>query len=636
MIGRFSSLGAYKGLFTLREFYRCMSGGGLALAAFVVGQAGGAMWLAVLLGLASVALNGLPIVIEAARGLSERRINVDELVSLAIVATLIQGEVLAAAVISFIMTLGSLIEEAVSDGARRSIEGLAALSPQDAVLVTDDGAERTVPVADIRLGDIVLVRPGERIPVDAVIVAGTTAVDESALTGESLPRERRPGDAILAGTLNYTGRITARAVKVGEDTTFGKVVKLVVAAEAGKPRAARIVDRYARWFTPLVLLAAGLAWLFSGQLDRAVAVLVAGCPCALLMAAPTATVAAVGRAARRGILIKGGQFLEEAGRADVVLFDKTGTLTMGRPAVTEVASADGESAKGVIGCAACLERESSHPLAAAICDEARRLGIEPAAPESMSAAVGLGLRGRVDGKAVEVGSPEMAGGAETLPPPLRECLTAVREQGATGLVVRRDGEAIGVIGVADATKGMAARAVAALRELGIKTIGILSGDHEKAVAALAGRVGVTDVWAGLAPGDKLDILSRFQERGGRVLFVGDGVNDAPALARANVGVAMGAVGSDVALETADVALADDDIAKLPFLIHLGRRMTWLIGVNIGLGLLFNSVAILGGAYGYLSPVAAAIFHNVGSVVVVLSSASLALTREPDLFAGKEA
>ncbi|EFL52126.1 heavy metal translocating P-type ATPase [Solidesulfovibrio fructosivorans JJ]] len=636
MIGRFSSLGAYKGLFTLREFYRCLSGGGLALAAFIVGQAGGPLWLAMLLGLASVVVNGAPIVIEAARGLYERRVNVDELVSLAIVASLIQGEVLAAAVISFIMTLGSLIEEAVSDGARRSIEGLAALSPQEAVLVTDDGAERTVPVADIRLGDIVLVRPGERIPVDAVIVSGTTAVDESALTGESLPRERRPGEAILAGTLNYTGRITARAVKVGEDTTFGKVVRLVVAAEAGKPRAARVVDRYARWFTPLVLFAAAMAWLFSGQLDRAVAVLVAGCPCALLMAAPTATVAAVGRAARRGILVKGGQFLEEAGRADVVLFDKTGTLTLGRPAVTEVASADGESAKGVIGCAACLERESSHPLAAAICDEARRLGLEPAAPESMSAAVGLGLRGTVDGRAVEVGSPEMAGGPETLPPPLRECLAAIRDQGATGLVVRRDGEAIGIIGVADAARETAAHAVAALRRLGMKTVGILSGDHEKAVAALAGRVGVTDVWAGLAPGDKLDILSRFQDRAGRVLFVGDGINDAPALARANVGVAMGAVGSDVALETADVALADDDIAKLPFLIHLGRRMTWLIGVNIGLGLLFNSVAIMGGAYGYLSPVAAAIFHNVGSVVVVLSSASLALTREPDFFAGEEA
>ena len=635
MIGRFAHLGAYKGLFTLRDFSRCLAGGGLALAAFCVGQAGGPAWLAALAGLASVAINGLPIVIEAAKGVWERRVNVDELVSLAIVASLAQGEVLAAAVISFIMTLGSLVEEAVSDGARRSIAALAELAPQEAVRLDADGTEHTVPVRAIRPGDTVLVRPGERIPVDAIIRSGSTAVDESALTGESLPRERHPGDAILAGTLNYTGRVTARAVKVGEDSTFGKVVALVVAAEAGKPRAARIVDRYARWFTPTVLALAGLAWLFSGNLDRAVAVLVAGCPCALLMAAPTATVAAVGRAAGRGILVKGGQFLEEAGRSDVVLFDKTGTLTLGRPSVTTVTAAEGETPESVVACAACLERDCSHPLAAAVLAEAARMGCEVVAPQSMTAAVGLGLRGVVDGRDVEVGSPAMIGGEAALAPRLRESLDAVREQGATALVVRRDGRVVGVIGVADAARDTAAHAVAALRRLGVASVGILSGDHEKAVAHLAGRVGITDVWAGLAPQDKLAILSDFQQRGRRVLFVGDGVNDAPGLARANVGVAMGAAGSDVALETADVALTNDDIGRLPFLVYLGRRMTRLIGVNIGLGLLFNALAIAGGAYGFLTPVAAAVFHNVGSVVVVLSSASLAFTREPDP-AGKEA
>lgn len=630
MIGRFSRLDAYRGLFAIKELALCLAGGVLALAAYLVAPASGPSMLSVLLGLLAVALNGLPIVVGAARGVMERRVNVDELVSLAILASLAQGEVLTAAVVSFIMTLGSLIEEAVSDGARRSIESLAALTPQEATLLDADGRERVVPVASVKLGDRILVRPGERIPVDAEIVSGATAVDESALTGESLPRERHPGDTILAGTLNYTGRVEARAVKVGEDSTFGKVVKLVVAAEAGKPRAARIVDRWAAWFTPTVLGLAGLAWTITGDLDRAVAVLVAGCPCALLMAGPTATVAAVGLAARRGILVKGGQYLEEAARADAVLFDKTGTLTLGRPDVTTVVPLDGEDAADVIGCAACLEKDCTHPLATAIVGKARREGIPVAAPDAMATVVGLGVRGTVAGQAAEVGSPEMLGGEAELPEALRECLADIRERGATALVVRREGTVLGVIGVADKARETAFLAVDALRKLGIGTVGILSGDHAKAVRALAKGVGIEDVWAQLTPAGKLDVLARLQEQGRRVLFVGDGVNDAPALARANVGVAMGAAGSDVALETADVALANDDIGRLPFLIHLGRRMVRMIGVNIGLGLVFNAVAILGGAYGLLSPVAAAVFHNVGSVVVVLSSASLAFTTEPPL------
>ncbi|WP_300157175.1 cation-translocating P-type ATPase [Solidesulfovibrio sp.] len=630
MIGRFSSLGAYKGLFAFKELALCLAGGVLALAAYLVRPETGPVWPSVLLGLLSVAINGLPIVIGAVRGVMERRVNVDELVSLAILASLAQGEVLTAAVVSCIMTLGALVEEAVSDGARRSIEALAALTPQEATVLDANGGERLVSVAAIKVGDVVLVRPGERIPVDAEIVSGTTAVDESALTGESLPRERRPGDAILAGTLNYTGRVEARAVKVGEDSTFGKVVRLVVAAEAGKPRAARVVDRWATWFTPTVLTLAGLAWLFTGDLDRAVAVLVAGCPCALIMAGPTATVAAVGLAARRGILVKGGQYLEEAARADAVLFDKTGTLTLGRPAVTTVVAVEGESEDGVIGCAACLEKDCNHPLAAAIVERARRAGVPVVAPDAMATVVGLGVRGTVAGEAVEVGSPEMTGGEEALPEALRACLADIRERGATALVVRRAGKVVGVVGVADKARETASLAVDSLRQLGMGVVGILSGDHAKAARALGKSVGIADVWAELKPEGKLEVLSRLQEQGRRVLFVGDGVNDAPALARANVGVAMGAVGSDVALETADVALVNDDIGRLPFLVHLGRRMVGMIHFNIGLGLFFNAVAICGGAWGLLPPVAAAVFHNVGSVVVVLSSASLAFTSQPAL------
>lgn len=635
MIGRFSRLGAYEKLFDFKEIALCLVGGGLALAAWRLQPESGLAWPSVVLGLIAVAINGAPIVVGAVKGVMARQVNVDELVSLAILAALFQGEVVTAAVVSFIMTLGALVEEAVSDRARRSIEALAELAPQQAVRLDADGGETVVPVERVAVGDAILVRPGERIPVDAVIFSGTTAVDESALTGESLPRERRVGDTILAGTLNYTGRVVAKALKVGQDSTFAKVVRLVVAAEAGKPRAARLVDRYATWFTPVVLTLAGLAWVLTGDLDRAVAVLVAGCPCALIMAGPTATVAAVGLAARRGVLVKGGQFLEEAARADAVLFDKTGTLTLGRPEVVLVAAADGENAADVVGCAACLERDCPHPLAAAIVERARRDGLDVAAPDAMTTVVGLGVTGMVAGKAVEVGSPEMMGGEAALPESLRGCLAEIRERGATALVVRRDGAITGLIGVADKARETASLTVEALKKLGLGIIGILSGDHVRAVRHLAQGVGIEDVWAQLKPEGKLEVLAALQRQGRRVLFVGDGVNDAPALARANVGVAMGAAGSDVALETADIALADDDIGRLPFLVSLGRRMVRLIGINIGLGLFFNAVAILGGAYGLLSPVGAAVFHNVGSVVVVLSSASLAFTAAPALTA-KEA
>lgn len=634
MIGRFSRLGAFQGFLRYREFVRCLTGGALALIAFGVERAGGSPLAVLILGLGAVAINGAPIVLGAMKGLLARRVNVDELVSLAIVASLLQGQIQAAAVISFIMILGSLIEESVSDRARRSIKSLVELAPQEAVLVTDDGRERTVPVAEIRVGDRVLVRPGERIPVDAVIVSGITAVDEAAITGESLPVERHPGDQILAGTMNYTGRIEARAVKVGEDTTFGKVVSLVVAAEAGKPRAARMVDRYATWFTPLVLGLAGLTWLVTGEAGRAVAVLVAGCPCALILAAPTATVAAIGRAARRGMLIKGGQFLEEAAKSDTVLFDKTGTLTHGRPTLETVATREGISPETVIGLAASLEQDCSHPLAAAVMAAAAKAGIAVRGADSMVVEVGLGVRGTVGGVAVEVGSPVLTGGEEALPPELAQALTAIRGRGATGLVVRRAGQAIGVLGVADTVRETAAATVAALSTLGIDTVGVLSGDHAQAVAALAGRIGITASWSDLRPADKLTVLQGMQEQGRRVLFVGDGINDAPALARANVGVAMGGAGTDVALETADVALTNDDIGRLPYLVALGRRMVGLIGWGIGVALSLNAVAIFGGAYGVLSPIAAAIFHNASSILVVFLSASVALT--PDPMSGRRA
>lgn len=630
MIGRFSRLGEYRDLFQRREALQCLAGGLLALSSYVWEARGlEPAWAALALGLASVALTGLPIVWGAAKGLWERRVNVDELVALAITASLIQGEVLTAAIVAFIMALGSQVEEAISDSARRSIQALAGLTPQEATLMTPDGP-RAVPVASVRRGDRLLVRPGERIPVDGVILSGTTAVDESSITGESLPCQRCAGDSVLASTLSYNGVIEIEASRVGADTTLGRVMRLVEEAEAHKPRAVRFVDSYARWFTPLVLSLAGLAWATSGNMDRAVAVLVAGCPCALLLAAPTATMAAVARAARAGVLVKGGAQLEAAAQADSALFDKTGTLTMGLPRVEEVAPVAGVSEDAVLTAAAGVERHCTHPLARAVLCAAGERGL--AVPEACGvvAEVGLGVRGVLnhDGsrRRIEVGGAALLHG-RPLPPELAAPLEAMRLRGATPLVVLADDAPLGLLAVSDTPRPGARNALDALRGLGFLHLGLLSGDEAAPVRRVADSLGLPDAWSGLKPQDKLGIITDYQRQGRRVLFVGDGVNDAPALAGADIGVAMAAAGTDVALETAGMALTRDDIARLPFLVSLSRRMLAVVKLNIGLGLLSNTVAVYGGMSGLLSPVAASLLHNGGSILVVLASASLLLYKD---------
>lgn len=622
MIGRFSRLGSYKDLLTSAEVARCLGGGALAFSAWA-GEQWGVLpsWGFLLLAGVSASLTGLPIVVEAAKGLWERRVNVDELVALALAASAAQGEVLTAAVVGFVMTLGSLVEEAVSDSARKSIQALAAMAPDQATLLVD-GRPAAVHVDRVRPGDRVLVRPGERIPVDGRIEAGQSAVDESSLTGEPLPRTRGVGDDVLAGSLSYNGVLEIVATQVGQSTALGKAVALIAVAEAQKPRAARLVDAYARWFTPLVLAVAGLTWWVTGESGRAVAVLVAGCPCALLMAAPTAAVAGVARAARAGLLVKGGRPLEAVAKIDAVLFDKTGTLTLGRPRVERVVARQGMKGDEVLRLAASVEENCAHPLARAVVNAARYARVVLARAENVLAEIGVGVRAVLAGSVVEVGAVEAVGGSSALPIDLGAALEDMRKSGSTPLVVSRDAAPLGLICVADTVRPTAASTVQALRGLGVKTLGVVSGDHEISVRNLAGSVGLTEAWWGLKPADKLEVVRNMQLNGRRVLFVGDGVNDAPALAQADVGVAMGAAGTDVALETADIALTRDEIARLPFLVRLSRRMVTLIKANIVLGLGVNAAAVLGGSYGLLSPVAASVCHNLGAVAVVLLSSSL--------------
>ncbi len=628
MIGRFSKLGVYEELLQSRDFVKVGFGAFLALAGFVVGRfiSPDQIIVSQALILASVAINGLPVIFGAVRGVLEKRVNVDELLALAIIACLLNGEFLTAAVVSSIMVLGALIEEATAASARKSIQALIKISPRQAIIVTN-GEIKTVAVEDVCIGDILMVKPGEQIPVDGVVIEGASSLDESAITGEAMPLEKSIGDPVYAGTLNHNGLLRIRAERVGENTTLGQVIRLVSEAEAHKPKTTAFIDRFAKYFTPLILACALVAWLLSGDFGRAVAVLIVGCPCALILAVPTATVAAIGRAARAGILVKGGQHIESVALADTILFDKTGTLTEGNPRVNEIVPVEGITKDYLLRQAASVECNSTHPLARAVIQAAHLAKITVNGAKDLFTEVGLGVRGSVDGFLVEVGSVYLCGGTGCVPGALQLRLQAIKEQGSTPLMIYRDKQPLGFLSVSDQVRNGAGKTVEDLKRLGIKKIGILSGDHQKSVELVGRQVGITLLWSGLKPDDKLRIIEEMQKGEAKVVFIGDGINDAPALAVADIGIAMGGKGTEVALETADIALMGDDIGQLPLLIALGRRMLLIIKLNIAFGLVFNLISVAAGASGWITPIMGAVIHNVGSVLVVLSSASIGFFRE---------
>lgn len=631
MIGRFANLGVYEELLQSKDFIKVGFGAFLALAGFVVDKLLSPELVVVsqTLILASVAINGLPVIVGAVKGILEKKVNVDELLSLAIIACLLSGEYLTAAVVSSIMVLGALIEEATAESARKSIQALIKVSPKKAIIVMGDET-KTVAAEEVRVGDILLVKPGEQVPVDGAVTEGVSSVDESTITGEAMPVEKNVGNPVYAGTFNQNGLLRMRAERVGANTTLGQVIRLVSEAEAHKPKTIAFIDRFAKYFTPLILGCALVAWLITGEFSRAVAVLIVGCPCALILAVPTATVAAIGRAARAGVLVKSGQHIESVALADTILFDKTGTLTKGNPRVEEIVPIEGVTGDYLLRQAASVECNSTHPLARAVIQAAFYAKITVHAARDLFAEIGLGVRGEVDGTLVEVGSVYLYGGLGGVPASLRSRLHSIKEQGSTPLMVYRDKLPLGFLSVSDQVRNGADKIVGRLKKLGFKEIGILSGDHERSVELVGRQVGIDRLWSGLKPDDKLRIIEEMQQRGRKIIFVGDGINDAPALAIADTGIAMGAKGTEVALETADIALMGDDIAKLPFLVSLGRRMLFIIKLNIAFGLVFNLIAVLAGAGGLISPIMGAVVHNIGSVLVVLSSASIGLFKEDPL------
>jgi Cd2+/Zn2+-exporting ATPase/Cu+-exporting ATPase len=495
------------------------------------------------------------------------------------------------------------------------LKSLTALAPQTA-RVLREGAEIEMPVDQVRPGDTVIVRPGEQIPADGEVLEGQATVDQATITGESMPVEVGPGARVFAATLARLGSISVRATHVGADTTFGRVIKLVEEAEAHRADVQRIADKFSAYYLPVVTGLAALTLLVRRDPTATAAVLVVACSCAFALATPIAMLASIGAGAKRGLLIKGGKYLESLARADVLLVDKTGTLTLGRPQVTDVVPLNGMPADDILALAASAERYSEHPLAEAIRRAAQARGLPLVEPKDFEAIPGLGVRAWIDGATLAVGNRRIAPPAAALP-----AADALEAQGKSLVFVVRDGSLAGLLAAADTLRPEVPEAIAAVRAMGLRRVELLTGDNEQTAAALAGQLGVA-YRAGLLPEDKIAIVKAYQAEGHTVVMVGDGVNDAPALAQADVGIAMGAAGSDVAIEAAHVALMREDWTLVPEVLRIAHRTMRVVKLNIGFTAVYNVVGLSLAALGFLPPILAAAAQSLPDLGILANSSRL--------------
>lgn len=574
--------------------------------------------------LVSVVISGTPILLEAAKGLiTSFDLKANVLVSIALIASLLIGEYFAAAEIAVIMMIGEILEDRTVRKARESVKKLLELTPPMARIKTPDG-EREIPVEDLAMGDILLVKPGESIPVDGIIIKGHTSIDQSILTGESMPVDKKIGDEVFIGTLNQLGVIEVEATKVGEDTSLAKLIRLVRDSEDKKAPVVRSTDRVATVIVPLAVAASLITYFLTQDIIRLVTILVVFCPCALVLATPTAIMAGIGNASRKGILIKSGEALETVGKVDVIAFDKTGTITYGKPEVAEVMSLSDEyTPEEILSISAMAEKFSEHPIGQAVLHKAENELLSVDDPQKFRVELGQGVEADIDNQQVLVGNRKlMDNNLVLITPEMIDIMKFQENRGKTVLLVAIEQSIIGIITVADRIKGESREIVEELKEIGIKEVFLLTGDNQVTASSIARDIGVDRVYSQQLPEDKVRVIEEQLQQNRKVGMIGDGINDAPALARSNVGVAMGALGSDVAIETADVALMSDDISKIPELIHLSRKVRGTINVNIVVPILINFTAIVLAAFGIIGPVAGALIHNLGSVLVVGNSSRL--------------
>ncbi len=555
-----------------------------------------------------------------------RRITVNVFVTVALIATLAAGEFRAAAIIVFIMAVAGALESYTLDKTRRSIRNLLDLTPRMAT-VRRGNSEIAVPVGDVKPGDVVVVRPGDRISVDGVVIAGAGSVNQAPITGESMPVEKFKGSEVFSGTLNETGHLEIRTTKTGEDTTLAGIVRLVEEAQETKAPIQNVADRFTAWFLPIVLVLAAIGFFTSGDIRVAVSILLVACPCAFAIATPTAVTAGISNLARRGVLVKGGMFLELAGKLDELLVDKTGTFTLGRPRVVEVASSGGMAKDDVLRLAATAEKYSEHPLARAVLRLARERGIETPDPDKFQAEIGMGVSAVCEGKEVLVGKEELLRErGVSITEDVGRAMAGQSERGRTVILVAHGLKAVGFISIADEIRPQTRQAIASLKAMGLRRITMLTGDNDKVAKSVADEIGVDGYRAGLLPEQKQEFVKDLQNEGRLVGMIGDGINDAPALALSDVGIAMGAAGTDVAIETADVTLMNDDLSRVVDFMWMSRKVFRRIKLNIFFSIMYNAVGLTLGSLGMLTPVLAVIFQEAGCVTVVLSSTLLLWTK----------
>lgn len=572
-----------------------------------------AAWIAII-------LCGIPIILEAVIGLvTAFDIKADVLVSLALIASVCIGEDFAAGEVAFIMQLGALLEDLTVAKARAGIEKLVHLTPQTARVVTD-GTERIVPAEQVKVNDLLRVLPGETVPVDGVITSGQTSVNQAVMTGESLPVDKTAGDEVSSGTVNQFGVFEMQATKVGEDSSIQRMIKLVQSADAGKAKIVGLADRWATWIVVIALTAAALTWLISGEIIRAVTILVVFCPCALVLATPTAIMAAIGNATKHGFLVREGDALERLAKVTKITFDKTGTLTYGTPKVTAVESVSDYSEDDIFALTAAAEQFSEHPLGKAI---VKCYGSKLQTATGFQMIPGEGVTAFVDGKRIEAGNLKLISRNEEIQ--LFHSLAAKAgkylNEGSTVIYVAVEDTLAGFVVLSDTVRGESLGMIAELGKISVQPV-LLTGDNENAAAAIAKQLHIEKVHANCLPEDKMRWITAYQEYKEVVCMIGDGINDAPALKAAAVGIAMGGVGSDIAVDAADIALVDDEVRELPHLLALSKRMMTTIKLNLTFSMTLNFLAIALAITGILNPVIGALVHNAGSVLVIINSALL--------------
>jgi Zn2+/Cd2+-exporting ATPase len=579
----------------------------------------------ILLFTASIIIGGYHLLKTGINNLVRLQFDMNTLMTIAVIGAACIGEWKEGAVVVFLFAVSEALERYSMDTARRSIQRLMDIAPKKAIVLRD-GKEYEVDVEDVVVGDTIIVKPGQKIAMDGIVLRGESSVNEAAITGESMPVAKTIGDEVYAGTLNAEGALEVRVTKRVKDTTIAKIIHLVEEAQAQRAPAQQFIDRFARYYTPVIMLIAlfvatvpplwlggeWLTWIYRG-----LTVLVVGCPCALVISTPVAIVTAIGQAARQGVLIKGGAYLEEIGKLSAIAFDKTGTLTTGTPEVTDIYPFGGLDEKEVLKIAAAIEKQSEHPLASAILRKAEELQIsfDSLQVSEFRAMAGKGAAARVNGTMYYIGKPSLFSDA-SIGEDVHTQITRVQKQGHTVMLLGDETKVFGMIAVSDQLRENAAFVLETLRNLGISQTIMLTGDHETTARAIASSLPLTDIRAELLPEEKLAAIQTLKQQSGRIAMVGDGVNDAPALAAANIGIAMGDIGTDVALETADVVLMGDDLGKLPYAIRLGRKTMRIIQQNIAIAFLLKVLALVLIIPGWLT-LWMAIFADMGATLLVL-------------------